>query len=252
MKKVLSTLSLFGCIMLSLTARAQQVKTYIGISAGVMNPYSEFKQADYGTTTSPNNKAGFAKKGPVFAIDGAYYFYKNLAIAGLVSFQDQGQLNSDDETNLSNGYRENFGSYQSTVTASNRYHNINALLGPQYTFTYKGFNLDLRAMAGVVKSLSTPEIKVYLTNYNGQQIESFTQSSSKSTAFAYAGSVGLRYNFGKVIGIALRENYVATPTGVAITTSERNTNTGRLVTNQRISEFQTTLGLIINLKTTEK
>lgn len=237
---------------MAFNAKAQQVKSYIGVSAGIMNPYSDFKQADYGTTASPNNKAGFAKKGPVFAIDGAYYFYKNLAIAGLVSFQDQGQLNSDNETNLSNGYRESFGAYQSTVTGSNRYHNVNALLGPQYTFTYHGFNLDLRAMAGVVKSLSTPQIVVYLTNYNGQQIESFTQSSSKSTAFAYAGSAGLRYNFGKVIGIALRENYVATPTGLAITTSERNVNTGRLVTNQRVAEFQTTLGLIINLKTVEK
>jgi hypothetical protein len=244
MKKKLILLAAAFIALITFSAKAQ-VKSYIGISGGISTPIGDFAQSDYGTIYHENNKAGYAKTGATFALDGAFYIHQtNWAIAGIISYQDQGQLSAKDVQNLSSGYTDGFGVDQSAVTSTKRYQNLNILVGPQYSFIFSKLTLDLRAVAGVIKSFSTPEIDIVLTDDDKNY--PFTQHSSTASAFAYGGSAGLRYSLGKCLGIALRENYVAS-SGITITNDNRNNNAGRLVTSQPISEFQTTLGLTFQL-----
>lgn len=243
MKKTLIIISTAFISLISLNASAQ-LKSYLGVFGGISTPTGEFKKADYGEIYHENNKAGYAKNGFTIGLDGAYYFHKNWAVAGTISYQDQGQLNSSDVQNLSAGYTEGFGVDQSAVTSSKRYKNLNVLVGPQYTFVFNKLYVDLRANAGIIKSFSTPEIDVVLTDDDKDY--PFTQHSSTATAFAYGGSAGLRYSFSKCIGLALKENYINSP-GIKIDNDNRNNSAGRLVTKQPISEFQTTLGLTFTL-----
>jgi hypothetical protein len=88
--------------------------------------------------------------------------------------------------------------------------------------------------------MSTPQINVVVTDDDIDH--PFAQESSKASAFAYGGSVDLRYNICKNLGLVLKENYVGS-TGLAITNTERVNNAGRLDTKQPVNVFQTTLGL---------
>src|SRR5437879_2634813 len=126
-------------------AKAQDspVKSYIGFFGGVSIPQSDFRSTNY-----DNNKAGFAKKGVTFGLDGAYYFHKNLGIGGTLAFNDQGELTTTDANNLATGYNSSFSADETSVTGVGRYHYWSALLGPQYSFTYHKFIIDLRASAG--------------------------------------------------------------------------------------------------------
>lgn len=241
MKKLLILSSALLLTFISFKVKAQS--SYLGVSAGFSSPVGNFAKSDYGEIYHENNKAGYAKTGLTVALDGAYYFTKNWAIAGMVSYQDQGQLNSRDVANLSAGYTEGFGVDQSAVTSTKRYQNLNVLVGPQYSFVFNKLTVDLRANAGIIKSFSTPEISIVLTDDDTDY--PFTQHSSTATAFAYGGSAGLRYNLTKGLGLALRENFVSSP-GISIPNDNRNNNAGRLDTKQPISVFQTTLGLTFN------
>src|ERR1700749_4626670 len=123
MKKLFTLLSISLITLISFNAKAQ-VKSYVGLYGGISSAVSDFGQSVY-----DNNQAGYAKRGATFAVDGAYYFYKKLAIGATISFQDQGELNSTDVGNLATGYTNSFGADQATVTSVNRYHSLNILLG---------------------------------------------------------------------------------------------------------------------------
>jgi len=243
MKKTLILLSAAFITLLTFNANAQQVKSYIGVFGGLSTPTGQFSKSDYGEIYHENNKAGYAKNGFTFGLDGAYYFYKNLGIAGTVSYQDQGGLSSKDVANLAAGYTDGFAVDNSTVTATKRYRNLNVLVGPQYSFVFSKLILDVRAVGGLIKSFSTPETKVDLED---DPTHTFYQRSSTASAFAYGGGLGLRYNFTSKLGIALRGNYLNSD-GIKITNENRNINAGRIVTKQPVSEIQTTLGLTVQL-----
>ncbi|QXU42530.1 outer membrane beta-barrel protein [Pedobacter sp. D749] len=237
-------LPLFLLIFTVFSASAQ-VKSYIGFFGGLSSPIDNFAKSEYGEIYKENNKAGYAKNGFTFGVDGAWYFYKNLALAGVISYQDQGRLSHKDVENLSAGYTDGFAVDNSTVTSNKRYRNLNVLVGPQYSFLlHPKLILDVRAVAGVIKSFSTPELKVDLED---DPTHTFYQRSSTASTFAYGGGIGLRYSLTNKIGLALRGNYIGAD-GIKITNDNRNINAGRLVTKQPISEIQTTLGLSYNLK----
>src|SRR3954470_7550480 len=106
MKKTLTILSaiLVTLISISFNAKAQQedktyAKSYIAFLGGISMAKGDFGKSDYN-----NNKAGFAKNGATLGLDGAFYLYKNFGIGITASFQDQGELNTNDAQNLSNGY----------------------------------------------------------------------------------------------------------------------------------------------------
>lgn len=225
---------------ITIKAQAQQ-KNYWGVFGGVSMPSGEFGSSDYGDFGHENNKAGFAKTGYTFGLDGAWYIKKtNWAIAATLSYQDQGQLNAQDVQTLAAGYQDAFGVDQGAVTSTKRYQNLNVLVGPQYSWFFSKLAVDLRANIGWLKSFSTPQINVVVTDDDIDH--PFAQESSKASAFAYGGSADLRYSLGKSLGLVLKENYVGS-TGLAITNTERVNNAGRLDTKQPVNVFQTTLGL---------
>ncbi|SHN27700.1 outer membrane beta-barrel protein [Mucilaginibacter sp. OK098] len=242
MKKTLTLISIITLI--SFYAKAQDsepkdyVKSYIALIGGLSNPMGNFSQKTY-----ENNQAGFAKRGATFGLEGAVYVYKNLAIGALISFQDQGELTTPDVQLLANGYNNVLKVNSTLVQGVNRYHNLNFMGGPQYSFTYGKFILDLRVDAGLIKSSSTPQLTIYVSKNNTSQ--TITQNSSTGSAFAYGGKAGLRWAFADGWDIGVRFNYVKSD-GIKISTTGDVSalgNTGRIVTKQPISEIQSTFGI---------
>ncbi|MFI5162907.1 MAG: outer membrane beta-barrel protein [Sphingobacteriales bacterium] len=238
MKKVF-TIVFLATIIFAFSAKAQ-VKSYIAISGGMSNPLGS-----YGSTDYSNNQAGFAKRGITFALDGAYYIKKNFGIGATISFQDQGKLNSNDAVLLAQGYTNTYTADQTTLNAFDRFHNFNILIGPQYSFTYHDFILDLRASAGITVVTSTPETNIKLVGVP-EQTNIFYQYRSHGTEFAYGGSAGLRYKLSDGLSLGIRSGYVASQ-GAPVTNSKRDETLGRDVTRIPIKELQTTIGLYINL-----
>jgi hypothetical protein len=234
---ILATFSVFN-------AKAQvQRGSYWGVFGGVSVPSGQFAKSDYGDFLDGtiNNKAGFAKTGYTIGLDGAWYIHKsNWAFAATISYQDQGQLSAKDAHTLAAGYQDAFGVDTGAASTSKRYRNLNILVGPQYSFFFSKFAVDLRANVGIIKSFSTPEMDITITDADIPY--QFSQLSSTKTAFAYGGSADLRFQLCKKLSLVLKENYVASP-GIAITNTNRVNDAGRLDTKQPISEFQTTLGL---------
>ena len=194
---------------------------------------------------SGTNSAGFAKKGVVFGLDGAYYFYKNLAFAATFSYQDQGELSQNDAQNLSNGYNTDFKTSSTLTTTVNRYQNINLMGGPQYSFVYRKFTFDVRASAGIIKSFSTPSVEAEFTNADNTFV-TINQNSSKATAFAYGGGAGVRFSLGDNWDLNLRGSYISS-SGLSISNTNNTGSIGRFQTKQPITEIQTTLGISLHL-----
>ncbi|WP_144909388.1 outer membrane beta-barrel protein [Mucilaginibacter frigoritolerans] len=244
MKKTLTILTLLVSFI-SFKASAQddlpqQLKSYLSFQGGISMPGGNFGKSDY-----YNNSAGYAKNGAVFGFDAAVYIYKNFGIGATFTFQDQGELTTNDATNLSNGYNSSFVKESTTVTAQGRYHSSFLMLGPQYSFVIKKFILDLRASAGIMKSWSTPITDVEFDTSTTDNIEP-QQLSSTARAFVYGGSAGLRYSLSDSWDIGFKLNYVNSD-GIAIQNSDNPGTTGRLVTKQPITVLQSTLGITLHL-----
>jgi hypothetical protein len=244
MKKIIILSFIFFAAMAAFNAKAQVAPgSYWTVFGGVSVPTGEFAKSGYGDFLDGtiDNKAGFAKTGYTFGLDGAWYIHKShWAIAATVSYQDQGQLSAKDAHTLAAGYQDAFGVDTGAASTSNRYRNLNILVGPQYSFFFSKFAVDLRANVGIVKSFSTQEMDIKITDADIPY--QFSQLSSTATGFAYGGSADLRYQLGKRLGLVLKENFVASP-GIAITNTNRVNYAGRLDTKQPISEAQTTLGI---------
>jgi hypothetical protein len=240
MKKLIIISAVILATFSTFTAKAQ-VSSYWDITGGVSIPTGQFANSNYGELYHENNKAGFAKTGYVIGLDGAWYIHKtNWAIAATVSYQDQGQLSAKDAQSLATGYQDAFDVDEGAATSHGRYQNLNVLVGPQYSFVFSKLIIDLRANVGIVKSFSTPEIDVVVTDADIPH--PFAQLSSKATGFAYGGFADLRYKLTKKLGLILKEGYVASP-GIDITNTSRVNNAGRLDTKQPVSVLQTSLGL---------
>ncbi len=245
MKKIftiLTTTALFTLISSQVKAQdtKEYVKSYMNFFGGSSLPLGDFGKADY-----YNNNAGFAKRGVVFGLEGAYYFYKNLAFVATVSYQDQGELSQNDVQTLANGYNTSLNKEATTVVSDNRYINANILGGPQYSFVYHKFTFDVRAVAGIVKSFSTPLFTAQYTNSTNTSTVALNQLSSSAKALAYGGGVGFRYNLGDSWDVNLRCNYIASP-GIKISYSGTTTTNERMQTRQPITEIQTTLGIALH------
>ncbi|HTI58679.1 hypothetical protein [Mucilaginibacter sp.] len=249
MKKIISIASIITIIFSAFSVQAQDndkpqdnkiyEKSYIGLYGGISNPNS-----NYGSTNYSNNKSGFAKRGVTFGIDGAVYVYKNLAVGYTLTFQDQGKLTYDDTYALAQGYTNSYSADATSVTATGRYHNWNILIGPQYSFVYHKFVLDLRASGGLIKIFSTPETSVQLTGIPDQTAV-FYQRKASAFVLGYGGSAGLRWKFSDNWTVALKGAYVSSP-GPSVKNDNHTDVMGRYVTKLPISEFQTMLGLTLN------
>ncbi len=239
MKRIF-TLSIIAFITLTtFKANAQDeppVKSYFGFFGGISIP-----QGDFAKSTYDNNKAGFARKGLSYGLDGAVYFYKRLAIGASIIYMDNNQLNQANVDSLAAGYTRSFSADGATVTANNRYQTVSILLGPQYSFNYGKFIFDLRASAGIIKVFKTPETNILLTGVPNQTL-TFYQRSASATVLAYSGTAAVRYKLSDNVHLVVRGNYINS-SGPTIKNEGRSTDIGRLVTKQPISIIQTSLGL---------
>jgi hypothetical protein len=239
LKRIFTILAVAFITFISVDAKAQ-LKSYFGFFGGVSTPQSDFAQSNY-----DNNKAGFAKKGLNYGLDGAYYFYKNFAIGASATYQDNGELNFADVTNLAQGYTSSFTSDNSSVTATGRYQSVNILLGPQYSYAFGKFILDLRASAGIMKFYSTPNTQISVVGAT-DQTKDFFQRGASATVFAYGANAALRFKLSDNVFLTLHGAYINSQ-GPSIKTDDRTTTIGRLVTRQPITELQTTIGLSFGL-----
>ncbi len=242
MKKNFTILSLVLITLFSLNVKAQdehpQAKSYLGLIGGLSIPNGSFGQANYS-----NNTAGFAKKGGMLGLDAGIYLYKNFGIGIIFSYQDQGELSALDAASLANGYNTSYGKDETNVTTVDRYQNINLMVGPQYTFLYKSFALDLRASAGIIKSIATPSYGVVF-DYSNNKATYLNQISSRGDTFAYGASIGFRYSLSDSWDIGLKGNYISS-NGIKIENSGPFSTAGRWQTNLPISVIQTTLGISV-------
>ena len=243
MKKNFTILSALLITLFSLNVKAQddvpQAKSYMAILGGYSVPQGSFAQASYS-----NNNAGFAKKNGTLGMDFGIYLYKNLGIGITFTYQDQGELNSTDVQNLANGYNASYGRDETNVTSVGRYQSINFLIGPQYTFLYKKFSLDLRASAGIIKSIATPVVGVVFDNSNNSATY-HTQLNSGANALGYSGSAGVRYALSDTWDIGIKCAYINS-SGIKIENSgPAYTGVGRYQTKLPITELQSTLGITL-------
>jgi hypothetical protein len=243
MKKTLTIFSVTLIIVLfSFTVKAQdayeQPKSYLTFLGGFSAPLGEFKSNDY-----YNNKAGFGKIGPTFGFDGGIFVYKNWSIGYNFTYQDQGELTQDDANTLSAGFNADFNKNTTTITTIDRYESLNFMAGPQYTFTKGKFFIDLRASAGVLKSIATPSYSVNF-DYSINPDLAITQFSSSSLAFAYGASAGLRWSFSDAWDVGIKENFINT-TGIKIEYNDDPGTTGRFQTRQPVALLQTTIGITL-------
>ena len=246
MKKTLTLLSIITLI--SFYAKAQDdepkeyVKSYLALTTGFSNPMSDFANKTY-----ENYKSGFAKRGVVVGFETGIYMYKNLGLGATLSFQDQGEYTIPEVQVLANGYNKILKVNSTLVQAVGRYHSLNFLLGPQYSFQYKKFTLDLRADAGVIKSTSTPVVTIFVSNTSNSST-TITQLNSKSMVFAYGGAAALRWEFSDGWDIGLHFNYVKSD-GLKIANTGDITalqGTGRLVTKQPVAELQSSFAIAVH------
>jgi hypothetical protein len=244
MRKTLTLLSFILITLVSLNVSAQDdiktyTKSYFGVIGGVSNP-----QSNFGQTTYSNNSAGFAKRGVTFGLNGAYYFYKNFAFAASLTFQDQGELSQNDAQNLANGYNTSYNTDQTDVTTVNRYHNVFLMGGPQYSYAYHKFTVDIQADAGLIKSYSTPATTVVFDNSTNSLL-TLNQLTSTARAFAYGGNIGLRYSFADNWSVGIKGNYVNS-NGIEIVNQHHTANAGgRLDNKQPITVFQAIAGITL-------
>lgn len=213
-------------------------KNTLSISVGPSFPMGDFAKADAGEFGNWNNTAGFAKVGPAFIVNGNFHLLAGLSLGASLAYADHGGFSKSDVSLLGASYTDAFGVDESTVSTSGRYSALSILAGPVYTFPLGGkMSLDLGAKAGLLKSLSTPEMTVELEDQSN-----FTQASSTASVFAWQASGGLDYSLSDHLGALLEVGYLGAGK-LKIDNENRNNSAGRMVTDQPMSWLNTSIGI---------
>jgi long-subunit fatty acid transport protein len=227
-----------------MTSYAQnKASNYIGFSAGVSTPLGEFSKTGTGSLNNWNNNSGFAKTGFAFGVEGAYYFLPKLGLAGTLYYSNHGGFSKADASKLGDSYTDAFGVDESTVKTSGSYSSVNAMLGPQLSFPINKLTVDVRALGGIIQSLSTPEMTVQLEDNTSTLLK---QKSSTASAFGWQVGAGLRYAMTNKLGLMFRADYFNSD-GIKIKNENRSNNAGRMVTKQPMSWINASVGLVFSL-----
>jgi hypothetical protein len=226
---------LFILAVISLAALHSNAQTFIGISGGLSVPGGNYSKADY-----YNDKSGFAKTGFNIGITGAWFFKKShWGIGGLASLTHFGFKNAK---GLAEGYKDGFDLDSTTIYIKGSNQAINVLVGPYYDISFGKFNLDLRALGGMVHA-TLPGNEVYLEDGIGNQL---IQKKATATTFGWDGGASLRYAICSHIGILLSVDYFYSKPDFKIDNENRPVNAGRKVAEYKepISGLQTNLGVV--------
>jgi len=236
-KYIAAVALLFGVV---LTMQAQdKAKNYLGFSVGSTFATGDFASTETGTLNNWNNTAGFAKTSFMVGAEGAYYFLPKLGVVGTINFSDHGRFETADVKKLGDSYTDAFAVDESTVKTTGRYRSLTVMAGPQLSLPFNKLTIDIRAMGGLLTSLSSPEITVLLED---QTDATFTQKSSSASAFGWSAGAGLRYALSDKLGLMFRADYFSSE-GVKIENTNRANDAGRLVTKQPMLWINTTIGI---------
>ena len=217
---------------------------YVSFSVGATIPTGSFAVADAGTFGNYNNTSGFAKTGLTFGLEGAHYIFSRWSIKGSLYFSEHGGINSKDVVNIAQSYQDAFGVDQAAVSTTNTYKSINLMVGPSYSLPLGKLTIDAWAMGGIIKSMSTPEINVVLTDDDKDY--PFTQKSSTASAFGWQVGAGARYPLNDKLSLLLKGDYFSS-NGISVSNENRNNSAGRLVTNQSVNWVNVTFGVAVSL-----
>jgi hypothetical protein len=236
-------LAAFLLIIQNLAAQNSS-KSFIGLSGGISAPIGNFSKADAGTVGNWNNTSGFAKTGYNIGVEGAWFFLPNIGVGGSITYSDHSALNNKDVNTLASSYQQAFDVDQAAVSSSGRYQALNTMLGPYLSLPYKRFNFEVRAMAGILKSFSTPEVDVVLTDASINY--PFSQKSSTASAFGWQTGIGLRYLLTEKFSLTVRGDYFHS-NDITIENTNRNNSAGRLVTSQSMSWINGSIGIAYSI-----
>lgn len=244
MKKILTILFSVIILFINSKVKAQEttdpIRSYLSLIDGLSRPISNFGSYNY-----YNNKAGFAKPNNVLGFDGCVYLYKNLGLGYSLTYQDQGELTQNDVNLLSTAYAADFVKPRVEVTSNNRYTNINFMAGPQYSYVYKSFTLDVRGTIGFFKNISTPTTDIDLNPYTSNTTNPLLimhQLSTTAFAFSYGASAAVRWAFSDNWDLGIKTGYINSDGPTIKNTNNANT-VGRFVTKLPMTMIQTTLGI---------
>jgi hypothetical protein len=230
--------------LIIITSYAQnKVSNYIGFFAGASTPLGDFSKTKTGSLNNWNNNSGFAKTGFAFGVEGAYYFLPKLGLAGTLYYSNHGGFSKADAAKLGDSYTDAFGVDESTVKTSGTYSSVNVMLGPQLSFPINKLTVDVRALGGIIQSLSTPEMTVQLEDNTSTLLK---QKSSTATALGWQVGAGLRYAITNKLGLMLRADYFNSD-DIKIENENRSNNAGRLVTKQPMSWINASIGLVFRI-----
>lgn len=223
-------------------ANAQKGPSFIGISGGISLPTGNWGKSDFisSTTGYVSDPAGFAAKGPILGIEGAYFFSKHIGVGILFNYAT---YKTKDLATLSAGYRESFDVDQVTTTA-NSYKSWSFMPGLYFDFPIvHKLSVTARAMAGITHT-STPLITVDVED-GGIDDGTFEQKSASKTAFGFDAGIGLSYKVIKCLAINLRGDYFYSKPDFTIENTERANAAGRYITeyNQPLAGINVSLGV---------
>jgi opacity protein-like surface antigen len=229
------------CIAVSSFAQ-QKGPSFIGINGGISLPLGNWgKSATIvsinGTVNDPN---GYANKGGIGMLDGAWFFSKHFGVGGLLSY---GTYNLKNVNALSQGYQESF-DVDTTRTTPTNYKVLNLLPGLYFNYpVLKKLSVTARALVGITYA-TTPQISVSIED-GGVFDPPIVQESDSKTAFAFDVGAGLSYAIKKCLAVNLKADYFYTEPDFTIDNTKRNNNAGREITtyNQPLSAINISLGV---------
>ena len=164
--------------------QSESPRIIAGISLGSAVPTGKF--AD---TNILDEKAGFAKKGYAYGVDGAYFLDKNYGVCAAVRIGSHPM----DVQKIANGYAEILGGIF-TVNAE-RWYRFDMYAGACVTIPINKLHIDLKMMPGI-SNLAYPELRAESDQYSFYQ---FTEPT-KSIGFCASGTV--RYTLTEVFSLA--------------------------------------------------
>jgi opacity protein-like surface antigen len=234
-------LVLLGSLCISLKGLAQKGPSFIGITGGLSIPTGNWAKANFVSSVSgfAGDPSGYAKKGGLGGVEGAYFFSKHVGIGALANYATY-------KTNikpLSDGYQDSFDVDQVTTTASG-YKIWNFLPGFYFDLpVWKRLSVTARALAGISHA-STPAISVDVED-GGNDDGTFEQKEASKTAFAFDLGAGLSYRIGHCFAVNLKADYFNTKPDFTIENSQRLNSAGRLITSydQPLSAVNVSLGV---------
>ena len=239
MKIILSIVAMGGCLF---SDAQQKGPSFIGLSGGISLPTGNWGKSDFisSTTGYVSDPAGFAAKGPIGSVDGAYFFSKHIGVGALFNYAT---YKTKDLATLSAGYRESFDVDQVTTTA-NSYKSWSLMPGLYFDFPLKKkLSATARALAGIAHT-STPLITVDVED-GGVDDGTFEQKSASKTAFGFDAGIGLSCKIINCLAINLRGDYFYSKPDFAIQNTQRANAAGRYITsyNEPIAGVNVSLGV---------